>query len=100
MGASFRLAGGVASLDFLVLLPFLVVPVIALVLLIPNLIIWLVAHQGHPPHEIPPAALWLGTLVSVAVSLIVFGWAPRVAAKIARRRQAQLHGYLSDSERG
>jgi hypothetical protein len=85
---------------FLVLLPFLVVPVIGLVLLLPNLIIWLIAHQGHPPHEIPPAGLWLGTLVSVAVSLIVFGWAPGVAAKIARRRRGQLRGYLSDPEQG
>jgi hypothetical protein len=84
----------------LVLLPFLVVPVIALVLLIPSLAIWLIAHQGHPPHEIPPAGLWLGTVLSVAVSLIVFGWAPGVAIKIARRRHARLHGYLSDPEHG
>ena len=84
----------------LVLLPFLVVPVIALVLLIPSLAIWLIAHQRHPPHEIPRAGLWLGTVLSVAVSLIVFGWAPGVAVKIARRRHARLHGYLSDPEHG
>jgi hypothetical protein len=84
----------------LVLLPFLVVPIIALVLLIPTLTIWLIAHQGHPPHDIPPAGLWLGTVVSVAVSLIVFGWAPGVAVKIARRRYDRLHGYLSDPEYG
>jgi hypothetical protein len=83
-----------------VLLPFLVVPVIALVLLIPGLAIWLIAHQGHPPHVIPPAGLWLGTVVSVVVSLIVFGWAPGVAVKIARRRYDRLHGYLSDPEYG
>jgi len=84
----------------LVLLPFLVVPLIALVLLIPSLTIWLIAHQGHPPHVIPPAGLWLGTVVSVVVSLIVFGWAPGVAVKIAHRRQDRLHGYLSDPEYG
>jgi uncharacterized membrane protein len=84
----------------LVLLPFLVVPVIALVLLIPCLTIWLIAHQGYPPHEIPPAGLWLGAVVAVAVSLIVFGWAPGVAAKIARRRYDRLYGYLSDPEYG
>jgi hypothetical protein len=84
----------------LVLLPFLVVPVIALVLLMPGLTIWIIAHQGHPPHVIPPAGLWLGAAVSVAVSLIVFGWAPGVAVKIARRRYDRLHGYLSDPEYG
>ena len=67
-------------------LPFLVVPLIALTLLIPSLIIWIVAHQGYPPHQMDPAGLWIGTAVSVAVSLIVFAWAPGVAAKIARRR--------------
>jgi len=84
----------------LVLLPFLVVPVIALVLLLPTLTIWLIVHQGHPPHQIPAAGLWLGTVVSVVISLIVYGWAPGVAVKIARRRQAKLHGYLSDPEYG
>jgi hypothetical protein len=84
----------------LVLLPFLVVPIIAVVLLIPTLIIWITAHQGYPPHEMAPAGLWIGTAVSVLISLIVFAWAPTVAVKIARRRQAKLHGYLSDPEHG
>jgi hypothetical protein len=84
----------------LVLLPFLVVPIIAIVLLIPSLIIWIIAHQGHPPHEMDPAGLWLGTAVSVVVSLIVFVWAPSVAAKIARLRYERLHGYLMNPEHG
>jgi hypothetical protein len=84
----------------LVLLPFMVVPAIAIMLLIPSLIIWIIAHQGHPPHEMDPVGLWIGTVVSVAVSLIVFVWAPSVAAKIARRRYAELHGYLSNPEHG
>ena len=71
------------------LLPFLVVPLIAVMLLMPSLIIWIIAHQGHPPHQLDPAGLWIGTAVSVAVSLIVFAWAPGVAAKIARRRCEQ-----------
>jgi hypothetical protein len=84
----------------LVLLPFMVVPAIAIMLLIPSLIIWIIAHQGHPPHEMDPVGLWIGTVVSVAVSLIVFVWAPSVATKIARRRYAELHGYLSNPEHG
>jgi hypothetical protein len=84
----------------LVLLPFLVVPLIALVLLIPSLIIWIIAHQGYPPHQMDPVGLWVGTAVSVAVSLIVFAWAPSVATRIARGRHAQLHSYLSDPEHG
>jgi hypothetical protein len=84
----------------LVLLPFMVVPAIAIMLLIPSLIIWIIAHQGHPPHEMDPVGLWIGTVVSVAVSLIVFVWAPLVATKIARRRYAELHGYLSNPEHG
>jgi hypothetical protein len=85
---------------FLVVLPFMVVPLIAITLLIPSLIIWIIAHQGYPPHQLDPAGLWIGTVVSVAVSLIVFAWAPGVAAKIARRRSARLHGYLSNPEHG
>jgi hypothetical protein len=84
----------------LVLLPFMVVPLIAIVLLIPSLIIWIIAHQGYPPHQMAPAGLWIGTLVSVAVSLITFWYAPGVAGKIARRRSDRLHGYLSDPEHG
>jgi hypothetical protein len=84
----------------LVLLPFMVVPAIAIMLLIPSLIIWIIAHQGHPPHEMDPVGLWIGTVVSVVVSLIVFVWAPSVATKIARRRYAELHGYLSNPEHG
>jgi hypothetical protein len=84
----------------LVLLPFLVVPLIAVLLLIPSLTIWIFAHQGYPPHLMDPVGLWVGTAVSVAISLIVFAWAPSVATKIARDRHAKLHGYLSDPEHG
>jgi hypothetical protein len=84
----------------LVFLPFMVVPLIAIMLLLPSLIIWIIAHQGYPPQHMDPAGLWIGTAVSVLVSLIVFAWAPSVATKIARRRFAKLHGYLSNPEHG
>jgi hypothetical protein len=84
----------------LLVLPYLVVPLIALVLLIPTLIIWIIAHQGYPPHQMATAGLWIGTAASVTVSLIVFAWAPTVASKIVRRRYDRLLGYLSDSEHG
>ena len=84
----------------LVLVPFLIVPVIAIVLLMPSLIIWISAHQGYPPHQMDTTGLWIGTAVSVAVSLTTFAWAPRVAAKIARRRSERLHLYLSNPEHG
>ena len=84
----------------LVLLPYLVVPLIALVLLSPTLIIWIIAHQGYPPHQMATAGLWIGTATSVLVSLIVFAWAPSVASKIARRRYDRLLGYLSNPEHG
>ena len=61
----------------LVVLPFMVVPLIAIMLLIPSLIIWIIAHQGYPPHQMAPAGLWIGTAVSVAVSLIVFALGAR-----------------------
>jgi hypothetical protein len=94
---------GLAALGrwaILVVLPFLVVPVIAISQLIPSLIIWIIAHQGYPPHQMATAGLWIGTAVSVAVSLIIFAYAPLVAVKIARRRNSGLHGYLSDPEHG
>jgi hypothetical protein len=84
----------------LVLVPFLIVPVIAIVLLLPSLIIWIIAHQGYPPHQMDTTGLWIGTAVSVAVSLTTFAWAPRVAATIARRRSERLHVYLSNPEHG
>jgi hypothetical protein len=84
----------------LVLVPFLIVPAIAVVLLIPSLIIWITAHQGYPPQQMDMTGLWIGTAVSVAVSLTTFAWAPRVAAKIARRRSERLHLYLSNPEHG
>jgi hypothetical protein len=84
----------------LVFLPFMVVPVIAILLLTPSLIIWIIAHQGYPPQQLNTAGLWIGTAVSVAVSLITFALAPVVATKIARRRYDRLHGYLSNPEHG
>jgi hypothetical protein len=84
----------------LVLVPFLIVPVIAIVLLLPSLIIWIIAHQGYPPHQMDTTGLWIGTAVSVAVSLTTFAWAPGVAATIARRRSERLHVYLSNPEHG
>jgi len=84
----------------LVFLPFIVVPVIAIVLLTPSLIIWIIAHQGYPPKQLNTAGLWIGTVVSVAVSLITFAFAPAVATKIARRRYDRLHGYLSNPDHG
>ncbi|HEX3197109.1 MAG TPA: hypothetical protein VHR39_06080 [Propionibacteriaceae bacterium] len=84
----------------LVFLPFMVVPLIAVMLLIPSLIIWIIAHQGYPPQHMNPIGLWIGTAVAVAVSLIAFAWAPAVASRIARRRYDRLHGYLSNPEHG
>jgi hypothetical protein len=84
----------------LVIVPYLVVPFILLVLLVPSLIIWIIAHQGYPPHQVATAGLWIGTAVSVAVSLIVFAFAPVVAGKIARQRYDRLRGYLSDPGHG
>ena len=84
----------------LVLVPFLIVPAISIVLLTPGLIIWIIAHQGYPPHQMASAGLWLGTVVSVAVSVTTFAWAPGVAAKIARRRSERLHIYLTNPEHG
>jgi hypothetical protein len=79
----------------------LIVPVIAIVLLIPSLIIWISAHQGYPPQQLNTAGLWIGAAVSVAVSLITFAFAPLVAVKIARRRHHnRLHGYLSNPDHG
>jgi hypothetical protein len=84
----------------LLVLPYLVVPAIGLILLSPTLIIWIIAHQGYPPHQMAPTGLWIGTAVSVLVSLIVFGWAPMVASRIARHRSDKLHSYLGDPENG
>ena len=84
----------------LVLVPFLIVPAIATVLLIPSLIIWIIAHQGYPPQQMDTTGLWIGTAVSVAVSLTTFAWTPRMAAKITGRRSERLHLYLSNPEHG
>jgi hypothetical protein len=84
----------------LLVLPYLVVPAIGLTLLGPTLIIWIIAHQGYPPHQMDSTGLWIGTAVSVVVSVIVFGWAPMVASKIARHRSDKLHSYLSNPENG
>jgi hypothetical protein len=91
---------GLLRWGVLVLLPFLVVPLIALVLLVPSLIIWILAHQGYPPHQMDHVGLWIGTAVSVAISVIVFAWASSVATKIARGRHTKLRSYLSDPEHG
>jgi hypothetical protein len=84
----------------LVVLPFLIVPLIALILLSPTLVIWILGARNSPPPHLPPADLWAGTAVAVVVSLIVFYWAPVVASEIARRRFDKLNGYLSDPEHG
>jgi hypothetical protein len=84
----------------LVLLPFLVVPVIAVLLLTPTLLIWTLVAQPQPLRDVGPAGLWLGTAVACAISLIVFALGPVITSKIARRRLDRLSGYLSNPEHG
>ena len=92
--------GAVIRWGILVVLPYVVVPLIALLLLTPSLVIWNIAAHGQPPRQVGPTGLWIGTAVSVAVSLIVFALAPAVTSKLARRRLDKLSGYLGDPEHG
>jgi hypothetical protein len=84
----------------LVVLPYVVVPLIALLLLTPSLVIWSIAADGQPLRQVGPTGLWLGTAASIAVSLIVFALAPAVTSRLARRRLDKLSGYLGDPEHG
>ena len=92
--------GAVIRWGILVVLPYVVVPLIALLLLTPSLVIWIIAAHGQSPRQVGPTGLWLGTAVSIAVSLIVFTLAPAVTSKLARRRLDKLSGYLGDPEHG
>jgi hypothetical protein len=92
--------GAVLRWGILVLLPFLVVPVIAVLLLTPTLLIWTLAAQPEPMRDVGPAGLWIGTAVACPVSLIVFAVGPVVTAKIASRRLDTLSGYLGNPEHG
>jgi hypothetical protein len=92
--------GAVLRWGILVLLPFLVVPVIAVLLLTPTLLIWTLVAHPQPLRDVGPAGLWLGTAVACAVSLIVFAPGPVITSKIARRRLDRLSGYLSNPEHG
>jgi hypothetical protein len=100
LAASFGLARSGDSVGVLAIVPFIVVPLIAALRLVPSMIIWSLAARPLPPRQVSPAGLLGGHTGRLRLSLTIFAWGPIVASKLARRRYERLNGYLSNPDHG
>jgi hypothetical protein len=84
----------------LVITPYVVVPVLAVVLMVPSLLIWGFTAPHGLTQKLPDDDFGVGVLVACAISLICAVSGHRVGGWLAQRRRAALLEFLSDPVRG
>jgi hypothetical protein len=84
----------------LAVLPYGLVPVLAVVLSIPTLLLWYFTSQTGGITRIPDGDFALGVLIGCVLSLTAWIWGHHAGVRIARRRKANLIAFLSDPGAG
>jgi hypothetical protein len=83
----------------LVLLPYVIVPALAVVTLAPAYILWAVVGKGLE-EPITDAHLLAGGAITLVVSLTLWFYGRRVSRRLAHRHLEALEEYLADPARG
>jgi hypothetical protein len=83
----------------LVLLPFVVVPALTVLALVPSYALWAVLGKGMdaPLSEVHFVA---GGVLTIAVSVVMWVFGRRLGHRLVRRNHAMLDSYLADPSRG
>jgi hypothetical protein len=83
----------------LVVLPYGIVPVLAVITVLPAYGLWAATGQGLHGH-IGDGRFALGVLITLAVSLVMWVGGLWTSLRLVRRRRASLAEYLADPSRG
>ena len=87
----------------LILLPYVLVPAVGALALLPPAIVYVALHGFEAVDQVgrvDDLPLVLGTLVSVPLSLGLWRWGTTRAGHVAYARRAELTAYLKDPSRG
>jgi hypothetical protein len=84
----------------LAVLPYGLVPAIAVVISIPTGILWYLTSQQQGITRVPDGSFALGVIVGCAIALFAWVWGHRVALRLVAKRRDALAAYLSDPENG
>lgn len=90
----------VARWGVLVVTPYVVVPVLAALIMLPSLALWGVLGHHGSLHRLPDRDLGAGVLVACAVSAACWLGGHRVGSSLVRRRRDKLASFLADPLRG
>ncbi len=84
----------------LLLVPYGLVPLLAVIIISPSLVLWSVLSSHGLTHRLPTSHFAGGIALAAVVSMAVFYLGHRTSLLLARRRGDRLRDYLSDPDRG
>ena len=80
--------------------PYILVPVLAAILMVPSLLLWGFTAPHGVSQKLPDHDLGLGVALACFISLACAVGGHRLAVSIAHRRQTKLAAFLADPGRG
>jgi len=84
----------------LVLTPYVLVPALAVMLMVPSLLLWGFTSVHGLSGRLPDNDLGLGVGLACAVAVVCSSGSHRLGVRIAQRRRARLVAFLADPTRG
>jgi len=84
----------------LAVLPYGLVPVLAVVISLPTLVLWYFMSQSRGITRITDGEFALGVLIGCVLAVTVWLWGIRRAVRLAVQRKEKLAAFLSDPARG
>lgn len=87
----------------LIIVPYVVVPAVGAIGLVPPALAYLTRHGGEPIAKLPASddlPLAIGAAVAIPIALLLWRWGTSYAAHLAWRRRDELAAYLADPSRG
>ena len=84
----------------LVLLPYMLVPALAVIMATPSILVWDIIAKHGLSSRLDDVELLVGVAIAITISLVAWFWGTRGALRLIRIRHDELAAYLDDPERG
>jgi hypothetical protein len=84
----------------LLLVPYGLVPLLAILIISPSLVLWSMLSDDGLSHQLPTTHFAGGIALAAVISMAVLYGGHRAALGLVRRRHDQLRDYLRDPDRG
>ena len=84
----------------LVLTPYGLVPLLAVIIITPSLVLWSMLSAQGLSEKLPTTHFAGGVALAAVVSMAAFFAGHRFSLRFVGRRREQLRDYLSDPDRG